>query len=96
MNSILDRLAVRYPHVKYSFMFYKRFLRIQATRCIENYPDKNVSTLLIYSQGELKAQLVGMDALGGIQTNFERIQKLLADYHILESHSFQMQRIEKE
>lgn len=35
-----------------------KFVVIQATRCIENYPDINLPTVLVYHKGELTGQYV--------------------------------------
>ena len=53
----LQNLARKFPATK--------FLKIVATQCIRNYPDRNCPTLLIYHGGQMKRQLVGMAQLGG-------------------------------
>ena len=70
INGILNVLAQKHKSVK--------FLRILATRCIENYPEKNIPTLLVYGNGELKGQLVGIEALGGLGTSVLRVHELLS------------------
>ena len=45
-----------------------KFVKITATDAIRNYPDRNCPTLLIYYEGDLKRQLVGLSALGGLNT----------------------------
>lgn len=44
-------------------------LAAKADACVENYPDKNVPTLLLYRNGELQSQLVGLGELGGERVN---------------------------
>lgn len=44
-------LAAKYPTVK--------FLKSISTTCIPNFPDKNLPTIFIYSEGEMKKQLIG-------------------------------------
>jgi len=39
--------------------------------CIRNYPDKNLPTLLIYFEDDLKRQLVGVNSLGGPDFSYE-------------------------
>ena len=46
-----------------------KFLSIKADACIENYPDRNVPTLLLYHDGMLQSQLVGLGELGGARVN---------------------------
>ena len=45
-----------------------KFVKIVATDAIRNYPDRNCPTLLIYYEGELKRQLVGLTGLAGMNT----------------------------
>lgn len=42
-----------------------KFLRIQATDCIPNYPSHNVPTILVYKGGELVKTFVGLAHFGG-------------------------------
>lgn len=43
-----------------------KFVKIIGDQCIPDYPDRNLPTLLIYGQGDMKAQLVGAAQLGGM------------------------------
>ena len=54
---VVAPLAARHAAVK--------FLSIKADACIENYPDRNVPTLLLYHNGSLQGQVVGLAELGG-------------------------------
>jgi hypothetical protein len=56
--SILHELASLYPSSK--------FVSIPSTHCIENYPDKNVPTMLVYRAGKMTGQIVGLSAMGGL------------------------------
>ncbi|KAI8812995.1 thioredoxin-like protein [Cladochytrium replicatum] len=57
LGAHLTTLARKYPTVK--------FLSIVADRCIENYPDNLVPTMLVYGNGELTVQAVGLAAITG-------------------------------
>ncbi len=46
-----------------------KFCQIQANMCIENYPEKNTPTILIYKDGDIKRQIVTLRELRGPQTN---------------------------
>ncbi|KZO95255.1 thioredoxin-like protein [Calocera viscosa TUFC12733] len=46
----LTELARRHPHTK--------FVSIVGDRCIPNYPDRNIPTLLMYRKGEMTNQIV--------------------------------------
>lgn len=50
LNQKLNELALAYPTVK--------FLKIVATRCIENFRDADVPTLIIYLDGTLRHNLI--------------------------------------
>ncbi|GKV07923.1 hypothetical protein SLEP1_g19621 [Rubroshorea leprosula] len=52
----LEELASRYPATK--------FVKIISTDCIPNYPDRNLPTLLVYNNGAVKANYVGLNSFG--------------------------------
>lgn len=54
---ILSQLAALYPSTK--------FVSIVSDHCIEDYPDKNCPTLLVYRAGKFTGQVVGTGGIGG-------------------------------
>ncbi|XP_038703473.1 phosducin-like protein 3 [Tripterygium wilfordii] len=52
----IEELATRYPGTK--------FVKIISTDCIPNYPDRNLPTLLVYNNGAVKANHVGLRSFG--------------------------------
>ncbi|KAF9190173.1 Phosducin-like protein 3 [Haplosporangium sp. Z 767] len=54
-----------------------KFVKIIGDQCIPNYPDRNLPTLLIYGNGDMKAQLVGAAQLGGMNMKPEDIEAYL-------------------
>lgn len=52
----LEELATMYPATK--------FVKIISTDCIPNYPDCNLPTLLVYNNGAVKANYVGLPTFG--------------------------------
>ncbi|KAF9982985.1 Phosducin-like protein 3 [Mortierella antarctica] len=54
-----------------------KFVKIIGDQCIPDYPDRNLPTLLIYGQGDMKAQLVGAAPLGGMNMKPEDIEAYL-------------------
>ncbi|XP_059640923.1 uncharacterized protein LOC132283059 [Cornus florida] len=52
----LEELAKKYPATK--------FVKIISTDCIPNYPDRNLPTLLVYNNGAVKANYVGLHTFG--------------------------------
>lgn len=52
----LEELAAMYPATK--------FVKIISTDCIPNYPDRNLPTVLVYNNGAVKANYVGLHTFG--------------------------------
>ncbi|KAB0792817.1 hypothetical protein PPYR_14780 [Photinus pyralis] len=57
INQFMHNLAAKFRTVK--------FVKSISTTCIPNYPDKNLPTIFIYFEGEMKKQLVGPVELRG-------------------------------
>ncbi|CDI97180.1 phosducin protein 3 [Echinococcus multilocularis] len=66
----LQTLAARYPTVK--------FLRGEASLCVPNFPDSNLPTIIVYCEGNVKAQYVGSRALGGYPCSIGDLEQRLA------------------
>lgn len=48
-----------------------KFCEIKGNMCIENYPEKNTPTILIYRDGDIKKQIVTLRELGGERVRIE-------------------------
>ncbi|KAL0080269.1 thioredoxin-like protein [Phycomyces blakesleeanus] len=72
MNQHLAVLAKQFKATK--------FLKIVSDQCIPNYPDRNVPTLLVYGEGDIKANLVGAAQFGGMKMTVQSLRTLLAQY----------------
>ena len=59
----LGSLASKFPATK--------FLKSVATSCIPNYPDKNLPTVFVYYEGDLKGQIVGPFEFGGMNLTMD-------------------------
>lgn len=59
MNRCLAELALQFKATK--------FVRIVSDQCIPNFPDQNVPAILIYGDGDIKANLVGAIQFGGMK-----------------------------
>jgi hypothetical protein len=46
-----------------------KFMSIRADACIENYPDKNVPTILVYHEGKSQVPIIGLSELGGTRVD---------------------------
>lgn len=71
INQHLAELARKFPQTK--------FLRSISTTCIANYPDRNLPTLFVYHQGEMKAQLIGGLVFGGMSLKADELEWRLAE-----------------
>ena len=58
VNQHLARLAAKFAATK--------FLKSISTLCIPNYPDRNLPTIFVYYESEMKGQMVGPIELGGM------------------------------
>ncbi|KAJ3243072.1 hypothetical protein HDU78_000847 [Chytriomyces hyalinus] len=61
-----------------------KFLKIVGDQCIPNYPDKNCPTVIIYKDGDLRANLVGIQKLGGVNVKAVDIERMLVGYGVIE------------
>lgn len=63
LTELWRELAQKYGDVK--------FCEIRADMCIENYPEKNTPTILVYRDGDIKKQIVTLRGIGGEGTNMK-------------------------
>ncbi|XP_018595385.1 phosducin-like protein 3 [Scleropages formosus] len=71
INQHLSALARKFPQTK--------FLKSISTTCIPNYPDRNLPTIFVYSEGEMKAQFIGPLVFGGMNLKVEELEWRLAE-----------------
>ncbi|GAA5936687.1 uncharacterized protein JCM15063_001957 [Sporobolomyces koalae] len=76
---ILDQLASLYPSTK--------FVKIVSDHCIENYPDKNVPTMLIYRKGQMMGQVVGLGSVGGLKATLRDVERILFAFRGIDFHN---------
>ena len=60
LEEVLITLAAKFKYIK--------FVRIRSTQAVENWSDKNLPTLFIYKDGELKIQLLTLKEVHGKNT----------------------------
>eukprot|EP01102_Stenamoeba_stenopodia_P006060 TRINITY_DN16794_c0_g1_i1.p1 TRINITY_DN16794_c0_g1~~TRINITY_DN16794_c0_g1_i1.p1 ORF type:complete len:257 (+),score=72.06 TRINITY_DN16794_c0_g1_i1:95-772(+) len=77
MNEVLQRLAPKFRDVK--------FVKIRAKDCIPNYPEANLPTLLIYRNGKVQKQFVGLGDFNGMRTTPDDVEWELAQIGVLET-----------
>jgi len=69
INKYLTSLAARYPTTK--------FLRSISTTCIPNYPDKNLPTIFVYFEGNMKGQFLGPLNFRGMNMTEDEFEYML-------------------
>jgi len=67
--SLVERLAAKHPQQK--------FVKIEATKAIPNYPTSSCPTILVYRDTHIVKQYVGLDEFGGIKSNLQCVEYVL-------------------
>lgn len=70
-------LAMKYPQTK--------FVKSISTVCIANYPDRNLPTIFVYKNGDLKSSLIGPFAFGGMNCRLEHLEYKLYEFGAIET-----------
>ena len=65
----MQQLAVRFPQTK--------FLRSVATTCIPNFPEKNLPTIFIYYESQMRKQFIGPVELRGDKLTLDELEFML-------------------
>lgn len=77
INQYLASLANKFPAVK--------FVKSISTTCVPNYPDKNLPTIFVYYENELKHQLIGPLAFNGMNFKLDDFEWKLHRMGVLRS-----------
>jgi hypothetical protein len=56
-----------------------KFCEIRADKAIENYPDRNCPTILVYKNGDIAKQVVTLATIGGVRASMVEIDNLLVE-----------------
>jgi hypothetical protein len=56
-----------------------KFCEIPAEKAIENYPDKNCPTILVYKNGDIVKQIVTLMTMGGVRIKMQNVDNLLVE-----------------
>ncbi|KAI0125140.1 hypothetical protein BJ170DRAFT_585017, partial [Xylariales sp. AK1849] len=56
-----------------------KFCEIRADKAIEDYPDRNCPTILVYKNGDIVKQIVTLVTIGGTRTSLLEIDNLLVE-----------------
>ncbi|KAL4455074.1 hypothetical protein ABPG74_006456 [Tetrahymena malaccensis] len=79
VNQYFTRLAAEYPLVK--------FIKIVATKCVENFPESNCPCFIIYKAGKMVQTLHSIDKFLGKVTK-ETIERFLHQHSIIYNEKF--------
>lgn len=71
MSTLLSTVARKFPEIK--------ICDIEATRCIENYPESNCPTFIIYHKTNVIKQYITLTQLGGNDAKLKDIERVLVD-----------------
>lgn len=77
VNQHMNQLAMMFPATK--------FIRAVASTCIPNYPERNLPTIFVYYEGQLKKQFVGLVELGGTNLTCEELEYMLGQTKAIET-----------
>ncbi|SPN99841.1 related to phosducin homolog, likely to be involved in regulation of pheromone response [Cephalotrichum gorgonifer] len=56
-----------------------KFCEMRADKAIENYPERNCPTILVYKNGDIVKQVVTLAMVGGVKMNMLNIDNLLVE-----------------
>ncbi|XP_007108161.1 phosducin-like protein 3 [Physeter macrocephalus] len=71
INQHFSGLARKFPDVK--------FIKAIATTCIPNYPDRNLPTIFVYLEGDIKTQFIGPLVFGGMNLTMDELEWKLSE-----------------
>uniref|UniRef100_A0A8C9QC50 Phosducin-like protein 3 n=1 Tax=Spermophilus dauricus TaxID=99837 RepID=A0A8C9QC50_SPEDA len=71
INQHLSGLARKFPDVK--------FVKAISTICIRNYSDRNLPTVFIYLEDDIKAQFIGPQVFGGMNVMRDELEWKLSE-----------------
>jgi len=77
INQHMSLLAAKFPTAK--------FLKSISSTCIPNYPDKNLPTIFVYHEGNMKQQLVGPMSFRGMNMTVDEFEFMLGKTGAIET-----------
>jgi len=88
LSELFRQAARKYPEVK--------FCEIPGNMCIENYPDKNCPTILVYREGDLRKNLIGLGEMRGAATRLPDFERWLVEQGVLLAGDMRLRRKQEE
>lgn len=84
LTDLWREMAQRYSDIK--------FCEIKADLCIQEYPERNTPTILIYKDGDIKRQIVTLAELNGPRTSIADLEEMLLDLGAIKENDARMRR----
>ncbi|KAK9380096.1 thioredoxin-like protein [Kockiozyma suomiensis] len=72
-----------------------KFVDIQGSRAIENYPDRNCPTLLVYKDTDVKKQYVTLTLIGGNSMRIDDLERILVDVGAVKESDRRLSSVKK-
>jgi len=69
-----------------------KFCEMRGNQAIEGYPDKNCPTILVYMNGDLAKQVVGLGTLGGVRMGMKELDALLVEVGAVKDNDMRIQK----
>ncbi|KAF8534055.1 putative phosducin-like protein [Trichophaea hybrida] len=88
LSELFRQAAQKYPEVKFCEMI--------ASMCIENYPEKNCPTILVYKEGDLSKNLIKLGEMRGTDTRLPDFEKWMVEQGVIEGGDLRFRNREDE
>lgn len=73
-----------------------KFCEMRASQAIENYPEKNCPTILVYKNGDIVKQIVTLTTVGGVRMGMLDLDKILVEVGALPSNDMRVVKRRRE
>lgn len=69
INQFMNQISMKFPYTK--------FLKSIASTCIPNFPEKNLPTVFVYFEGQMKQQFIGPVEFRGTNLTYDEFEFLI-------------------
>lgn len=73
-----------------------KFCEMRADKAIENYPERNTPTILVYSKGDIVKQIVTLVTVGGVRMSMLDLDNLLVEVGAVRDNDMRVARRRRE
>lgn len=73
-----------------------KFCEMRAAQAIENYPERNCPTILVYKNGDIVKQVVTLVTVGGVRMNMLNLDKILVEVGALKDNDMRVLKRRRE